>query len=166
MLPFRARVDLGAVPMKRYSAFPKAPALLEPYHQIVLCHIRTLVGGVLPLCRDAVGVFCNPSRLGHARARVIMKDMKMDDIVVVATAVAAESMKNTESELLFVDVWWCFKCDGINHLAKDCLNQGDGRRRGQGLRKTVHCYYCHFMEVQWCNSYHRRKWTRWHEFKS
>ena len=26
---------------------------------------RTLVGGVLPLCRNAVGVFYNPSRLGY-----------------------------------------------------------------------------------------------------
>ena len=29
MLPHRARVDLGAMAMKGYSAFPKAPALLE-----------------------------------------------------------------------------------------------------------------------------------------
>ena len=40
MLPFRARVDLGAMAMKGYSAFPKAPASLEPYHQIVYCHIQ------------------------------------------------------------------------------------------------------------------------------
>ena len=32
--------------MKGCSAFPKAPASLEPHHQIVLCHIsRTLVEG-------------------------------------------------------------------------------------------------------------------------
>ena len=42
MLPLRARVDLRAMAMKGYSAFPKAPALLEPHHQIVS---RTLVGG-------------------------------------------------------------------------------------------------------------------------
>ncbi len=31
---------------------PKASALLEPHHQIVLCHIRTLVrGGLTPLQR-------------------------------------------------------------------------------------------------------------------
>ena len=35
MLPLRARVDLGAMAMKGYSAFLKAPALLEPHHQIV-----------------------------------------------------------------------------------------------------------------------------------
>ena len=46
MLPLRARVDLGAMAMKEYSAFPKAPALLEPHHQIVSCHIQdTLYGG-------------------------------------------------------------------------------------------------------------------------
>ena len=32
MLPLQARVDLGAMAMKRYSAFPKAQALLEPHH--------------------------------------------------------------------------------------------------------------------------------------
>ena len=31
--------------IKGYSAFPKAPTLLQPHHQIVLYHIRTLVGG-------------------------------------------------------------------------------------------------------------------------
>ena len=34
-LSLRARVDLGAMAIKRYSAFPNAPALLEPHHQIV-----------------------------------------------------------------------------------------------------------------------------------
>ena len=46
MLPLRARVNLGAMAMKRYSAFPKAPALLEPHHRIVQCHIQ---GGSYPL---------------------------------------------------------------------------------------------------------------------
>ena len=40
MLPLRARVDLGTMAMKGISAFPKAPATLELYHQIVLCHIQ------------------------------------------------------------------------------------------------------------------------------
>ncbi len=31
MLPRRARVDLGIMAMNGCSAFPKAPALLEPY---------------------------------------------------------------------------------------------------------------------------------------
>ena len=31
----RARVDLGAMLMNRFSAFPKGPALQEPHHQIV-----------------------------------------------------------------------------------------------------------------------------------
>ena len=35
MLPLRARVDLGAMAMKGYSTFPKAPTLLEPHHQMV-----------------------------------------------------------------------------------------------------------------------------------
>ena len=66
MLPLRARVDLGAMTMKGYSTFPKTPALLEPYNQIVFRHNRTLIGeSILPLLREAVGVFYSPSRLGH-----------------------------------------------------------------------------------------------------
>ena len=47
VLPLRARVDLGVMIMKGYSAFPKAPALLEPHKS------DCLVGGVLPLYGDA-----------------------------------------------------------------------------------------------------------------
>ena len=35
VLPFQARVDLGGMAMKGYSAFPKAPTLLEPHYQTV-----------------------------------------------------------------------------------------------------------------------------------
>ena len=35
MLPLRARGDTGAIAIKGYPAFPKAPVLLEPNHQIV-----------------------------------------------------------------------------------------------------------------------------------
>ena len=34
-LPLRVRVDLGAMAIKRYTAFPKDQALLESHHQIV-----------------------------------------------------------------------------------------------------------------------------------
>ena len=47
VLPLRARVDLGAMAMKGYSAFPKAPALLEPHHQIF---VDELLGKVKYLC--------------------------------------------------------------------------------------------------------------------
>ena len=44
----------GRMAMKRFSAFPKALALLEPYH---LGHSE----GILLLCRDAVCVLYSPS---------------------------------------------------------------------------------------------------------
>ena len=52
MLPLWARVDLGAMAINRYSAFPKALVSLEDHHPIVSVISRTLVGGVLPPCRD------------------------------------------------------------------------------------------------------------------
>ncbi len=45
VLPLRARVDLGAMVMKGFSAFSKAPASLERQHQIVWCHILDTHGG-------------------------------------------------------------------------------------------------------------------------
>ena len=49
--------------MKGYSTFLKAPGL-EPQHQMFPCHIQDIRWeGVLPLCRDAVGVFYRPSQL-------------------------------------------------------------------------------------------------------
>ena len=35
MLPLQVRMDPGAMAIKRYAAFPKAPALLEPHYEIV-----------------------------------------------------------------------------------------------------------------------------------
>ena len=67
MPPLWSRVDLGAVVVKGHSAFPKAPALLEPYHQIVKCHIQDTRWRVLPLRRHAAGIFYSPSRRGQDR---------------------------------------------------------------------------------------------------
>ena len=64
MLPFRAKVDLGAMAMKGCSAFPKSPKSLEPHHQIFSLYQDTH-WGTLPLCRGAVSVFYSPSRLGN-----------------------------------------------------------------------------------------------------
>ena len=46
--------------IKGYSVFPKAPALLEFHHQI----FSVISGGVLPLYREAVGLFYTPRQLG------------------------------------------------------------------------------------------------------
>ena len=35
MLPFPASVELGAMAIKGYFEFPKAPAFLKPHNQIV-----------------------------------------------------------------------------------------------------------------------------------
>ena len=57
VLTLRVRVDLGAMAVKEYSTFPKAPALLEPHHQIVLNYIQdTLWGSVTPLHRSSRGI--------------------------------------------------------------------------------------------------------------
>ena len=60
------QMDLWAMKMKEYSAFPKAPALLESPDYLVPYPGHLLAGrwGV-PTCRDAVGVFYSLSQLGY-----------------------------------------------------------------------------------------------------
>ena len=58
-------MDLESMVKKGYSAFPKVQALVEPHYQIFSAICRTPVGGVLPFCRDTVGVFYIPSQLGQ-----------------------------------------------------------------------------------------------------
>ena len=54
MLPLRSRVDLGAMAIKGYSAFPKVRELLELHHQMILCHIQeTHLGGFTLLQRSS-----------------------------------------------------------------------------------------------------------------
>ena len=54
MLPRRVRVNPGAIAMNGYPVFPKVPALLEPHHQIVQCHIKdTRWGDLTPLQRSS-----------------------------------------------------------------------------------------------------------------
>ena len=54
VLPLRVGVYNVAMAMKGYPAFSKAPTLLEPHHQLTLCHIQDTRSGMegLPLYRD------------------------------------------------------------------------------------------------------------------
>ena len=65
MQTLRARVDLRVMKIKWYSAFPKLQLKWSSTIPLFSVTSRTLVGGVLLLWRDAVVIFCRPSRLGH-----------------------------------------------------------------------------------------------------
>ena len=49
MLPHGAKMDQGAKAMKRYTALPKTPALLEPNNQIICVIFRRSIGRALSL---------------------------------------------------------------------------------------------------------------------
>ena len=66
------RVDLRAMPMKRYSAFPKARALLEPHYQIVLCHILDTRWGLTSLQMR--------SQLGKMQFSIISRTPHFSDV--------------------------------------------------------------------------------------
>ena len=61
MLLLGTRVDLGAMAMMRYTAFPKAPALFS----VIFMTLVGGGGGVLLLYRNAVDGFYSHSRLGY-----------------------------------------------------------------------------------------------------
>ena len=66
VLPYWARVDLGVIGYEKDTQH--SPKL--QYYQILTIRLfsvisRTFVGGNLPLCRDAVGLFFSSSWLGH-----------------------------------------------------------------------------------------------------
>ena len=68
MLSLWARVDMGTMAGKEYSAFPKATALLKLTIGLISVIVRTLVeGGVLLFCRDTAVIFYSPSRLGKVK---------------------------------------------------------------------------------------------------
>ena len=68
MLLLRSKVNLGAMAIKGYFAYPK----LGPRHKMFFSYLYTRwVGGFLPLCWEIVGVFYSHSRLGLKWFRVI-----------------------------------------------------------------------------------------------
>ena len=75
MLPLWARVDLGAMAMKEYFAFPKAPTFQEPHHQIVYCHIQNIrcgVGGLATLQRKSRCIL-QPQPTGQGKVEYSME---------------------------------------------------------------------------------------------
>ena len=85
MLLLRARIDQGAVAMKGWSTFPKAPASLAPHYQIVPVVYRTLIAE-------------KQSVYSTAPAKWVIKIMKMTVIPVVTGGLGTMS-KGLESEL-------------------------------------------------------------------
>ena len=67
-------MDLGAIAIKGYSLFPKAPALLEPHHQIVQCHIQDTRWGVLTPSAEKQSVYSTaPADCASLRVRFLLK---------------------------------------------------------------------------------------------
>ena len=61
-----ARLDLGVMAMKGYSAFPKSPALQKSHNQIVKCYIQdTGWRSLTPLQRCSLCIL-QPRSLGHS----------------------------------------------------------------------------------------------------
>ena len=63
---FEVRVNLGAMAMNEYLIFPRALLTgILPLNSLMSYQGHSLRGVILPLCRDAVGVFYSPIVLLH-----------------------------------------------------------------------------------------------------
>ena len=65
MQQHQARLDLGAMAMKGYSAFHKAPASLELHHQIVSCHYQGTHWRSLPYPQKCSRCILQPKPTGQ-----------------------------------------------------------------------------------------------------
>ena len=88
MLHIRARLALGAMAIKGYSAFPKAAVLLEPHNQIVLCHIPgTDWASLTPLQRSSRCILrpqlTGPDRVDLARELKIVEHETDSETIIV-----------------------------------------------------------------------------------
>ena len=106
VLPLRAWVDLEAMVIKRYSVFYKLQHYWSLTIRLFSVITRTLVGGGgLPLCRDAIGVFCSPNRLGQWALYIYIRGAfnKLPGFFVQAFKIAVDFWKFSIS-LLYI-VW-------------------------------------------------------------
>ena len=75
--------------MKEYFVFPKTPIILTI--RLFSVMTRTFVGGVLPLCRDSINVFCCPSRLG--KRLHCSESLSESFLIIVARSVKTPSFR-------------------------------------------------------------------------
>ena len=101
MLLFRVRGDLGAMAMKRCSAFPK----LQHYWSLTIRLFSVISGhslgrgGVLPFCRGAVGVFYSPSWLGKQLELVWSYDIHIAKYKKITKLLTHSNNNNNNSEI-------------------------------------------------------------------
>ena len=79
-LPLRAKGDLGEMEMKGYTASPKLQHNWSLPIRLFCVISKKFVVGVLSLCKEAVGLFYSPSRLG--KRRIYFKDLSWFDCVL------------------------------------------------------------------------------------
>ena len=67
---------------------------------------------------------------------------------------------------LFKKIFTTFKINLKKKLFLSCRKNQDLRNYGKTLKKTLYNNSINIRRCPWCNGYHRRIWTRRHEFKS
>ena len=100
-------MDPGVMAIKGYSTFPKARGL-EPHHQTVTCK-RTLIVGVLPLCRDTHSIFHSPSWPSWLLCVCVC--------VCVCECVSVQSVYSTAPANWAIFIWVCvWVYMGVGHV--------------------------------------------------
>ena len=96
--------------IKQYSTFPKAPAFLEPHHQIFSLISWILIGGILPLCRDIFNVFCCPRQLSQIP---VLRSEKCPFLLELLSGPLWHVYRQIQDTQGLI--WFCFVLWHINH---------------------------------------------------
>ena len=98
--PFRARVDNGNEGVLRIPLSPSI-AGTSPLDSLVSYQGYTLSGGVLPLCREAVGVFYSPCLWGRRRRIILVNLLTFALNIVIKTSFSSPVMIVLRNGLVF-----------------------------------------------------------------
>ena len=145
--------------MKGHSSFPKAPALLKSQHQIISCHIRTFVVGVLPLCRDAVGLFHSPSRLGYLTSRFCWKFPCVDIHSILKLSVFLKDALKETLICILLKIIIFYRC---KEIASGFLKKEQNFSRKQDFilsHEPRDWYVLHSIPNGAFRQFHRKKYT-------
>ena len=146
MLLFQVIVDLGAIAMNGYSVFPKAPVLLESYHQIVLVsYLGHSFGGLTPLqrCRWCI---LQPQPTGKSIRWLEDYIKKNKERLIKTTRNNTNNTNNTSNNRTIIhrkqkwevkSIVWMFPATNKRNLTREDLDMAEN---GETLREKLNLF--------------------------
>ena len=115
VLPFLARMDLGAIVMKRYYTFLKGSPLLEPHYQIFCVKSRTLVGRSFTPLQRCSRCILQPQATGLNIILVLFWLRSIDTLLVFTGVVLPHTHTHTHTHI------YIYICVCVYVLLNSCI---------------------------------------------